>query len=88
MAAAEKMITDHGYNGTSMREIAEIADVTEKTLYNIYGTKAALIATMLRDDQLQPYLELQLYELLLPYASPAEAERFSTRMRRISSKLG
>ena len=195
LAAAEKMIMDHGYNGTSMRKIAEIADVTEMTLYNIYGSKAELMATVFRerstnsfqmaidaeskggfpflkelvhqvaasslelpamaregihvimthpgtvvidelynerlcdalhqmcrdglideaalhegllrllrfgmitglnfwahgqleDDELQAYLELQLYENLLPYACPALADEYCQQIQKISNSLG
>lgn len=44
LEATEQLILEHGYAGTTMRAIAERADVTEMTLYNIYGTKAELAA--------------------------------------------
>lgn len=46
--AAEQLIMDRGYNQTSMKAIADLAEVTEKTLYNIYGTKAALMSVVYR----------------------------------------
>ena len=35
----------HGHDGVSMRTIAAESGTTEKTLYNVYGSKNRLIAT-------------------------------------------
>lgn len=195
IAATESLLMERGYDGTSMRAIADLADVTEMTLYNIYGSKSKLIATylhgltaasfqkaadakprggfpfllqllqevvdsslalpavaregvsvimnhrevmssnqlfseyvgkalqqmvekealekdalyerlvrkfayavlsgqllwshnFLRDDELLPYLEIQLYQLLLQYATPKTDGRYRKRLKTLNKKLG
>jgi len=39
----------HGHDGVSMRTIAAESGTTEKTLYNVYGSKNRLIATAARE---------------------------------------
>lgn len=48
MNATQAMLARHGYDGVSMRQIAKEAGVAERTLFNIYTTKDALIASSAR----------------------------------------
>ncbi len=43
--AARRLTAEHGYDAVSMKTIAAESGVAEKTLYNIYATKARLLAT-------------------------------------------
>jgi len=47
--AAQVLLAEHGYDGVSMRMIAERAGVAERTLFNIYSSRDALIAMSARD---------------------------------------
>lgn len=49
LTAAQAMLARHGYDGVSMRMIAEEAGVAERTLFNIHSGKAALIAASARE---------------------------------------
>src|SRR5947209_8895415 len=42
LEAAVQLFAHHGFNGTSTREIAQLADVNETTLFRYYGTKKDL----------------------------------------------
>src|SRR6266851_49147 len=42
LAAARELFVEQGYEGTTTRDIASRAGVTEKLLYNNFGTKAEL----------------------------------------------
>ncbi|WP_221796606.1 TetR/AcrR family transcriptional regulator [Aquisediminimonas sediminicola] len=46
---ARELVAEHGYDGVSMRTIARESGVTEKTLYNIFGSKDELIAIAARE---------------------------------------
>lgn len=48
LVAAHQLVAQHGYDGVSMRAIAQESGVVEKTLYNIFGTKTRLIALAAR----------------------------------------
>ena len=49
LAATRKLVTDHGYDGTIMRDVAARADVSATTLYNLYNTKDELLLEALRE---------------------------------------
>lgn len=44
-AAADRLISEHGYEATTVRQIAEAAKVTERTLYRYFDGKEGLVAT-------------------------------------------
>jgi AcrR family transcriptional regulator len=41
--AAEELFLANGYSGTPVTEVAKHAGVAEKTVYNLFGTKAGLL---------------------------------------------
>jgi AcrR family transcriptional regulator len=43
------MVADHGYGGMVMSEVAERAEVSPTTLYNLYNTKDELLLEALRE---------------------------------------
>jgi AcrR family transcriptional regulator len=46
---ARQMVADHGYEGMVMSEVAERAEVSPTTLYNLYNTKDELLLEALRE---------------------------------------
>jgi len=49
LAAARDLITRHGYNGVTMRDLAAKASVTPKTLYHQFGNKEKLLRTAVEE---------------------------------------
>jgi len=49
LAAARDLITRHGYEGVTMRELAAKAGVTPKTLYHQFGNKEKLLRTAVEE---------------------------------------
>lgn len=47
LAAAGKLLADHGYQRTSMKDIAAGAGVSVETVYGYFGTKAGLLKELL-----------------------------------------
>jgi AcrR family transcriptional regulator len=47
LAAAGKLFADHGYQRTSMKDIAAEAGVSVETVYGYFGTKAGLLKELL-----------------------------------------
>ena len=43
LSAAREALADKGYDGVTMNALAEKAGVVKKTLYNLYGSKDALL---------------------------------------------
>lgn len=55
VSAADSLLLEKGYEGASMKAVARLANVTEKTLYNIYGSKADLFGQVFRLRTRQTY---------------------------------
>src|SRR6476619_2086952 len=53
LAAADELFRTQGFGRTSVREIAEAADVVPETVYATFGSKARLL-TALIDSRLAP----------------------------------
>jgi AcrR family transcriptional regulator len=49
LAAARQMVADHGYEGMVMSQVADRAEVSPTTLYNLYNTKDELLLEALRE---------------------------------------
>jgi AcrR family transcriptional regulator len=49
LTAARDMVADHGYEGMVMSQVAERAEVSPTTLYNLYNTKDQLVMESLRE---------------------------------------
>jgi AcrR family transcriptional regulator len=61
LEATRELLSKHGYEGTTIRDVAEQAGVAKGTLYNIYGGKDELIFSAVmdvRDDIGQRTLDL------------------------------
>ncbi|MBI1250100.1 MAG: TetR family transcriptional regulator [Alphaproteobacteria bacterium] len=50
VAAAAGLLREFGFDGVSMAQIAERAEVSEKTLYNLFATKAAIFRQVFDED--------------------------------------
>ncbi len=61
--AAYKLFSERGYHGTTTREIARAASVSEVTLFRIFGTKEALFEEVLKAKSIIPDLVAMLNEL-------------------------
>ncbi len=49
MGAARELVAKHGYEGTIMRDVATLANVSPTTLYNLYNTKDELLLEALQE---------------------------------------
>ena len=47
IAAARELVTRHGYDGLTMRDLAAAANVSVPTLYNLFGSKDAILVAEL-----------------------------------------
>jgi AcrR family transcriptional regulator len=47
VSAAQRLVSERGYDHTTVREIADAAGVTERTFYRYFGDKEGLIAEQL-----------------------------------------
>jgi AcrR family transcriptional regulator len=50
LAAARRLIARHGYDGLTMRALAEASEVSVPTLYNLYGGKHQILAAGLTEQ--------------------------------------
>jgi len=53
LSAARNLLTEYGYEGTVMSKVAERAEVSPTTLYNLYNTKDELLLEALRELTLE-----------------------------------
>lgn len=58
LAVARQMVADYGYGGMVMSEVAERAEVSPTTLYNLYNTKDELLLEALRDFMVTSYQQV------------------------------
>jgi AcrR family transcriptional regulator len=50
LSAAEKLIKQRGYSDTTMKDIAEVANMSYQTLYNYFPTKSTIVQCLLLKD--------------------------------------
>jgi AcrR family transcriptional regulator len=87
-AAAEDLFTSKGYEGTSMRAVADAAGVSERTVFLAFPTKAALLSECIRvavrgGDEDTPLLERAGWRAALD----APADRMLARIADASAAL-
>jgi AcrR family transcriptional regulator len=98
LAAARQMVADHGYEGMVMSQVADRAEVSPTTLYNLYNTKDELLLEALRELLVISYqrvgemsdvgpgwkylLNLMEYGATLRAAEPAYAEAITDALLR------
>jgi AcrR family transcriptional regulator len=76
--AAERLILDQGYHGTSMQQIAREAGIAVGGIYNHFDSKEAIFGALL--DRHQPYADIAAGLSTLSDASVAELIEAAARL--------
>ena len=84
MDAAEKLFARHGYQATTLRDIAAEAGLREPGLYNHFASKEALYTAVL-ERSLRP-MEEQIARLRQGPVTPADALRLPVEMLRLNAR--
>src|ERR1700686_790137 len=63
LAATRELFASRGYTGTTMEAIAEIAEVSPKTISAVFGSKRAILAEVVNPDAFGPHVQRLLDEL-------------------------
>ena len=63
LAATRELFESRGYAGTTMEAIAEIAEVSPKTIAAVFGSKRAILAEVVNPDAFGPHVQHLLDEL-------------------------
>lgn len=77
--AAYKLFINQGYHGTSMRQIAEAADLTAASIYNHYKNKEQIFREVL--------LAHHPYHQILPILESAEGEDAEAMLRNVANRV-
>jgi AcrR family transcriptional regulator len=94
LAAAEELFLDRGYTRTSVAAIAERAEVSGQTVYNAFGTKAALAerlydVRLAGDDEPIPMAERPVFQQLARERDPLRALLTYARIgRQLAERVG
>lgn len=73
-SAAEKLFLDHGYTGTSMDAVAELAGITKQTVYSHFGDKESLFLEVV--DRMTGGAGDSLAARMVPPATVSSAEAY------------
>jgi len=92
IATALEEFARAGFHGASLRDIAEKANISSRTLYNYYPDKLALFEACLEFSgrQIQPVLpdlDIGLHEALVRYAIAMQHQLFAVQAMRISALI-
>jgi len=63
LAVARKLFESHGYTATTLEAIAEIAEVSPKTIAAVFGSKRALLAAVINPNAFSTPVKLLIEEL-------------------------
>jgi AcrR family transcriptional regulator len=63
LVAAHSLFASHGYAATTLEAIAEIAEVSPKTVAAVFGSKRALLAEVINPDAFSTSVKLLIEEL-------------------------
>lgn len=63
LATARDLITKHGYEGVTMRDLAAKSNVTPKTLYHQFGNKEKLLRTAVEERFRHTYQAIDSHEM-------------------------
>ncbi len=63
LAATRELFESRGYAGTTMEAIAEVAEVSPKTVAAVFGSKRAILAAVVNPDAFGPHVQHLLDEL-------------------------
>ncbi len=87
-AAARERFLDGGWAGTTVRSVAELAGVSEATVYNVYGSKAGLASSLIDAAEQSADVERAVAELAAPEADPSAQLRAFVAFDRRLYELG
>ena len=59
LSAARKLVASQGYDGMVMSDLAEVAEVSPTTLYNLFNTKDELLLEALRGLMVKNYEKVE-----------------------------
>ena len=63
LTVARELFESHGYSATTLEAIAEIAEVSPKTIAAVFGSKRALLAAVINPDAFSTPVKLLIEEL-------------------------
>ncbi len=63
LAATRELFASRGYVGTTLEAIAEIAEVSPKTIAAVFGSKRAILAEVVNPSAFSPHIQQLLGEL-------------------------
>ena len=63
LAATRELFESRGYTGTTMEAIAEVAEVSPKTVAAVFGSKRGILAEVVNPDAFGPHVQRLLDEL-------------------------
>jgi AcrR family transcriptional regulator len=63
LAATRELFANRGYGGTTLEAIAEMAEVSPKTVAAVFGSKRALLAEVINPDAFSTHVQQLLEEL-------------------------
>ena len=72
LAATRELFASRGYAGTTLEAIAEIAEISPKTVSAVFGSKRAILAELINPDAFSAHVQQLLDELR---AAPEPAQR-------------
>jgi TetR/AcrR family transcriptional regulator, regulator of autoinduction and epiphytic fitness len=84
LAAAHELFVRQGYTGTTIRQIADQADVAWQTVYAVFGGKPAILAAVFDvavagDDEPVPVLERPFVQAISDAGDPRDKARIFAR---------
>src|SRR5215470_13505152 len=74
LAATRELFSSRGYTGTTMEAIAEVADVSPKTVAAVFGSKRGILAEVVNPGAFGPHVQQLLDELR---ATPEPSQQLS-----------
>jgi AcrR family transcriptional regulator len=74
LAATRELFASRGYAGTTVEAIAELADVSPKTITAVFGSKRALLAELINPDAFSPQVQQLIVDLR---QAPEPAQRLA-----------
>jgi AcrR family transcriptional regulator len=74
LAATRELFASHGYAGTTVEAIAELADVSPKTITAVFGSKRALLAELINPDAFSSQVQQLIVDLR---QAPEPAQRLA-----------
>jgi AcrR family transcriptional regulator len=88
LAAAGSLFASHGYAVTTLEAIAQIAEVSPKTIAAVFGSKRALLAAVINPDAFSTPVKLLIEELRATKDPPRQVSLVAQITRQAYEPLG